>query len=195
MARFRNTGQPDWDWWRELWGDPGETLRAVGADEAGSLVDVGCGDGYFTIRAAERCDGPVYGVDLDGDLLADLRARAADAGVDVIAIRGDARDLPDLLPTTVDVALFANAFHGVDDKVEFAGGVRDALVDGGRFAVVNWRPLPREETVVGGEPRGPPTELRLTPTETREAVEAAGFDHVEIVDLPPYHYGAVFERT
>ena len=40
----------------------------------------------------------------------------------------------------------------------------------GRFAVVNWRPVPRVETRVRGEPRGPATGMRLSPEHTRAQV-------------------------
>ena len=45
------------------------------------------------------------------------------------------------------------------------------------------------------EPRGPPAGLRMTPDETIEAVEPAGFETAEPVELDPYHYGVVFRRT
>ena len=47
MDRFRNTGQPDRDWWTALWPDPEGTLREVGID-GGILADAACGDGHFT---------------------------------------------------------------------------------------------------------------------------------------------------
>ncbi len=43
-----------------------------------------------------------------------------------------------------------------------------------------------------GEPRGPETELRMSPEQTIKAVESGGFTFKELVDVPPYHYGAVF---
>jgi hypothetical protein len=46
-----------------------------------------------------------------------------------------------------------------------------------------------------GKPRGPATALRLSVEETRAMVEAEGFETVETVGLPPWHYGAVFRRT
>jgi SAM-dependent methyltransferase len=194
MAHFQNTRQPDRDWWSELWDDPDATLRALGVDDATSVLDVGCGDGFFTIPLAERVDGPVYALDLDLDHLDCVRTEATEAGVDVHTVAGDARDLPSLLSDRVDYVLLANTFHGVDDPKALAATVRDVLEDGGRFGVVNWHDLPREETTVAGEVRGPPEELRLSPEATREAIEPAGFDHVETVELPPYHYGVVFER-
>jgi hypothetical protein len=45
-----------------------------------------------------------------------------------------------------------------------------------------------------GEPRGPKTGLRMSPQETREAAEAGGLVLKHIVEIPPYHYGAVFQR-
>ena len=45
-----------------------------------------------------------------------------------------------------------------------------------------------------GEPRGPKTELRLSPQQTIAAVEAGGLKLARLIELPPYHYGAIFER-
>jgi predicted methyltransferase len=88
----------------------------------------------------------------------------------------------------------ANAFHGVLEKTRLARSVANALGPRGLFAIVNWHARPREQTTISGEPRGPATELRMTPEVTRAAVEQAGFELRQIVELPPYHYGAVFEK-
>jgi hypothetical protein len=34
----------------------------------------------------------------------------------------------------------------------------------------------------------------MSPEQTRVAVEPAGFELGRVVELPPYHYGAVFAR-
>jgi hypothetical protein len=73
--------------------------------------------------------------------------------------------------------------------------VRDVLKPGGRFAIVNWNPRPREQTTVLGEPRGPRTELRVSVRQTVEAVVEGGLKPAGVVELPPYHYGALFERS
>jgi hypothetical protein len=49
--------------------------------------------------------------------------------------------------------------------------------------------------MVLGEPRGPKTELRVSPEQTIAAIEGAELKLSRIVELPPYHYGAVFERV
>jgi hypothetical protein len=63
----------------------------------------------------------------------------------------------------------------------------------GLFAVVNWHPAGREDTPVLGQPRGPNAATRMSPQSVAAVVEPAGFRLVRIVDLPPYHYGALFE--
>ncbi|VTT88360.1 SAM-dependent methyltransferase [Halorubrum sp. DM2] len=198
MERFRNTGQPDWDWWGRVWPTPGETLRDLGVEPGNRVAEIGSGNGYFALPAARIADpGPVYAVDVDGDLLAELDALADAQGIENLrTVEGDARDLPGLLPESVDVALLLNAFHGIPEPQAVVAGIAETVDDGGRFVVVNWRDRPREETVIGGEPRGPPTDRRLSPVATREAVEAAGPDLtlVREVDLPPFHYALVFER-
>lgn len=54
---------------------------------------------------------------------------------------------------------------------------------------------PREETTVLGQPRGPKTEMRMTPTEVAGAAEPVGLKLASVVELPPYHYGALFVKA
>ncbi|MDG5760131.1 class I SAM-dependent methyltransferase [Natronococcus sp. A-GB1] len=197
MDPFRNTGQPDWDWWGKLWPTPGATLRRLGIDRGTTLAEVGSGDGYFALPAARIVEpAPVYAVDLEPDLLAALDEVASAQGIEnVHTIRGDARDLDEILPEPVEAVILANAFHGVDDYDRLLEAVANSLRPGGSFVVVNWADRPREETTVVGEARGPPTELRVGPDETRKVVlEHGGFAVDRALELPPYHYGLVFER-
>jgi hypothetical protein len=63
------------------------------------------------------------------------------------------------------------------------------------FAIVNWHAKPREETTVLGEPRGPATELRMTPQQTIATVEPSGLILRDQIEVSPYHYAAVFEQA
>jgi hypothetical protein len=73
--------------------------------------------------------------------------------------------------------------------------VKAVLKPGGRFAIVNWHDRPRERTTILGEPRGPKTELRLTPERSIEAVKIDWLKTSMLIEIPPYHYGAIFERS
>ena len=186
---------PTAGWWEALWPDPAGVLVAVGVEPAMEVIDLCSGDGWFTLQIA-RIARRVIAIDIDPDLLEVTRHRLAESGVtNCRFVAGDAYDLARLVPEPVDFVFLANAFHGVPDRPRLARAVREVLKPGGRLAIVNWHRRPREETVVLGEPRGPNTELRLSPKQTVEAVEASGLRHIALIDIPPYHYGAVFERS
>src|SRR5438309_8609780 len=52
--------------------------------------------------------------------------------------------------------------------------------------------VPREETRVFGQPRGPRTEMRMEARDVAVIVEPAGLSPNRTVEFPPYHYGAMF---
>jgi ubiquinone/menaquinone biosynthesis C-methylase UbiE len=121
------------------------------------------------------------------------RAKVASTeATNCVFVKGDAYEVSKYVPWRADLVLIANTFHGVPDKQRLATAVARVLKPAGRFVVVNWHRRPREETVVLGQPRGPKTEMRMTPGDVAAAVEPAGFKLARVVELQPYHYGAVF---
>lgn len=191
---FSGTEMPTAGWWPALWPDPANVLRAIGLMPGMDVLDLCCGDGWFTLPIA-RTARQVVAVDLDSGLLEVARRRLDEAGiVNCDYVADDAYEIATLVPQRLDLVFLANAFHGVPDRLRLARAVRQVLKPSGRFTVVNWHPQPRETTTVLGEPRGPRTELRMSADQTIAAVEPAGLKLVHVVELPPYHYGAVFER-
>ena len=193
---FPAASMPDRDWWSALWPDPEGVLRRIGVRPGMAVLDLCCGDGYFTARLAKIVGGHVYALDLDPGMIEQARVETARLGAAVRQwIVADARLMAKLVPEKVDYVLIANTFHGVPDQPGLARAVADVLGPEGLFAIVNWHPIPRERTPVLDRPRGPKTEMRMAPETARAVVEPAGFRLARVVELPPYHYGAVFERV
>lgn len=192
---FPATAMPDPDWWLALWPRPADVLAALGVGPGMEIaVDLCCGDGLFTLPLAALAQR-VVAIDLDRQLLAAAQGRAEAAGVtNCEFVEGDAYDVAGLVGRPADVVLIANTFHGVPDQRRLARAVWAELRPGGRLLVVNWHKRPREETTVLGQPRGPRTDLRMSPAEVEAVGAAAGLRLVRVVELPPYHYGAVFEK-
>jgi SAM-dependent methyltransferase len=190
---FEGTEMPTAGWWEALWPDPAGVLASVGLKPGMEVIDLCSGDGWFTLQIA-KIARHVAAIDIDPTLLEVARERLKEAGVtNCRFIAGDAYDIRQLWPELVDLVFMANAFHGVPDPARLATAVKAALKPSGRFAIVNWHARPREETTVLGEPRGPNTKLRLKPQKTIEAVKIDGLNFLMLVEIPPYHYGTIFE--
>ena len=191
---FQGTEMPTAGWWEALWPDPAAVLAAVGLRSGMNVIDLCSGDGWFTLQIA-KVARHVSAIDIDPNLLEVARHRLLESGITNCGfIAGDAYDIAKLAGPA-DFVFLANAFHGVPDRSRLAQAVGGALKADGYFAVVNWHKHPREQTPILGEPRGPKTELRMSPEETTKSVEGRGLKFTKIVEVPPYHYGIVFQRV
>lgn len=191
---FQGTEMPTAGWWEALWPDPAGVLAAVGLRPGMDVIDLCAGDGWFTLQIA-KVARHVSAIDIDPNLLEVARHRLLESGVtNCKFIAGDAYDIA-RLTAPADFVFMANAFHGVPDRARLARAVKNALKADGSFVIVNWHKRPREETPILGEPRGPKTELRMSPEETIKSVEGRGLKFTKIVEVPPYHYGVVFKRS
>jgi protein-L-isoaspartate O-methyltransferase len=191
---FKGTEMPTAGWWEALWPEPAMVLAQVGITAGMNVIDLCSGDGWFTLQIA-RLAREVTSIDIDRSFLDLARVRLTENGIaNCMFVEGNADDVDRLIAQPVDFVFMANAFHGVPEGTRLARAAAKALVPEGHFAIVNWHARPREQTTILGEPRGPATELRMTPEATRVAVEPAGFELHRLVELPPYHYGAIFEK-
>ncbi|WP_427894522.1 class I SAM-dependent methyltransferase [Kribbella sp. GL6] len=122
----------------QLW-EVGERLvRRVGIGRGEDVLDVGCGTGNAALRAA-AAGGKVVGVDLTPELFPAGQALAAEAGVEVEWVEGDAEELP-WADESFDVVL---STFGVMFAPRHAVAARElvrVLRPGGRFGCTCWTP-------------------------------------------------------
>ena len=186
---------PEAGWWEALWPDPARVLIESGLSAGATAVDLCAGNGWFTLPMA-RIARHVIAIDIDSELLQLARRRVREAGMTNCKFTvADAYDLSKIVDTPVDFVFLANAFHGVPDRTRLCNCVARILAPGGQFAIVNWHQRSRQETAVLGEPRGPMTELRMSPETTTAAVEQSDFRLVRVVEIPPHHYSAIFQTA
>ncbi len=70
---------PDPGWWEALWPDPTKVLRDVGVTPGMDVVDLCCGDGWFTFPLS-RIARSVIAIDIDAALLEAAKVRMAERG-------------------------------------------------------------------------------------------------------------------
>jgi SAM-dependent methyltransferase len=120
----------------DLWPLGERIVQLAGVDAGEDVLDVGCGTGNAAIRAGQK-GARVVGVDLTPELFEAGRREAAEHGVEVEWVEGDAEALP-FEDECFDVVLstFGAIFAPRHDVT--ARELARVLRPGGRLAMFNW---------------------------------------------------------
>jgi len=112
-------------------------LERIGVEPGVRLLDVGTGSGGNVAIPAARLGAEVVGVDLTPELFEHARRRAAEAGVEVSWIEGDAQDLPFADASFDRVTSTFGAMFAPDHARAAAELVR-VCRPGGRIIMTTW---------------------------------------------------------
>ncbi len=152
--------------------------------ESGTTVaDIGAGEGYYTVRLAERVgeDGRVLAQDIDREALQRLGQRIDRERLENISIKLGQPDDPQLPVDSFDRIFLVHMYHEVTEPYAFLWRMWPALNEAGQIIVVDVdRPVNRH---------GIPPALLFC------EFEAVGFRLVEFIERPDIRgYFARFER-
>jgi ubiquinone/menaquinone biosynthesis C-methylase UbiE len=116
-------------------------MRLVGNPAGKIVIDVACGEGFYTRMIRRRGAAKVTGVDLSKKMIQLARAREAEQRLGIDYIVGDGGNLG--LPADYDLAVaayFLNYAHNRKELIAMCSGVARCLKPGGRFVTVNSNP-------------------------------------------------------
>ena len=104
-----------------------------------TVADIGAGEGYYTVRLAERvgADGRVLAQDIDPDALQRLGARVERERLDNVSIKLGAPDDPRLPDNSFDRIFLVHMYHEVREPYAFLWRMWPALREGGQVIVVD----------------------------------------------------------
>jgi ubiquinone/menaquinone biosynthesis C-methylase UbiE len=117
-----------------------QTVMDLADVRAGATVaDIGAGEGYYTVRLAERVGkkGRVLAQDIDGDAVRRLGQRVERERLDNVSIKLGAPDDPRLPAGSFDRVFLIHMYHEVTEPYAFLWRLRPALRKGGRVVVVD----------------------------------------------------------
>ena len=161
--------------------DPDLVFEALGLKKGDVVLDLGCGPGDYSLRAAGnvRHSGKVYALDRDQYLLDGLAAEADAQRIwNIETILADmTRPLP-IDDDRIDVCLLFTVLHILQlsaSERSLFHEIRRVLKPAGRVAVIECK---KEE-----QPFGPPMDRRLSPDEIEQSVHKFGFDQPDFTDL------------
>lgn len=140
---LEDAGCPWWICWtfdnplRRLIHNPREILQDL-INEGDTALDIGCGEGYFTIDMARLAGkaGRVIAIDLQEHMLMVLRRRAKRAGMSdsIVLVLANPDKLNSAYPA--DFAQMFWMLHEVSDKRRILTDLFAVMKPGGRFLIV-----------------------------------------------------------
>jgi ubiquinone/menaquinone biosynthesis C-methylase UbiE len=155
-------------------GSEAQRLVEVLALKPGDRVaEIGAGDGDLTVEVA-RILGPggrVFSTELDPRRLRDIRSAVASAGLQNVTVVEAGERTTNLPRGCCDAIFMRQVYHHIGDRRSFNRSLRESLVPGGRFAVIDFAP---GRFLSGGH--------GASADEVIQQVTAAGFEHVRTVD-------------
>jgi ubiquinone/menaquinone biosynthesis C-methylase UbiE len=176
---------------RKQWHNPETILKCADATKGMTMADLGSGPGFFTIPMAQITGekGLVYAVDSDQNMLDSLKENIAKSGVNPQVIKIVNSDVchTGISKESVDLVLFANVLHEVDDRKAFFQEVKRISKRTAYIIDVDWKKIKTEH--------GPPLKSRLSEDEAKRILSESGFTVVKQTDAGPYHYELVCKRT
>jgi predicted methyltransferase len=121
---------------RDTWQKPGELIRLMKVKPGSRVADVGCHEGYMTVKLAASVgtSGKVYAVDVEESKLARLQANLSERGLDnaetILGAYGNPR-----LPQDLDAVLILDAYHEMDEHQEILSHILRSLKPEGRLVI------------------------------------------------------------
>ena len=190
---------PDWQQWVNRFERPGREVydrrhAIVDASCIGpgmTVADIGAGTGLFTRLFARRvgANGKVYAVDISRTFVDNIVRESEDMGLtNVVGVVNSARNV--FLPAeSIDVAFVADTYHHFEYPRSMLASIRNALFDGGKMIVIDFRRDPRvsSDWVM--------KHVRADRETVIKEIESAGFELIEEKPLLRSNYYLVFRKT
>ena len=168
---------------RDGWQKPHEVIKALALKPDAVVADIGAGTGYFAVRFARMLpQGKIYAADIEPDMVRHLAQRAKrEQLANVFAIQSATDDAR--LPEKVDLALFVDTYHHIDDRSRYFARLKGTLAPQGRVAIVDFT---MDSEI------GPPPRARVTPEQVKRELAKAGYELAGEHDFLPNQYFLVF---
>lgn len=164
-------------------------LTNLGVRTGMTICDMGCGNGFHTLRMAEMTGkkGLVYGVDVQPEMLGLLRERMEEDVIEnIVPILGSFHN-PRLPPDSIDLILLVDVYHEFSHPEEMLAAMRKSLKPDGVIVMVEYR----EE-----DPEVPIKKLhKMSKDQINLELEANGFKLVKEFDNLPWQHMMFYGKT
>ena len=165
---------------RDAYQQPEKVLEFLGDLQGQTIMDIGAGSGYFSVKLAEK-GAKVIAADVDDEFQEFLQRRIEKNNLDNIETRKIPYDSPNLKKEEVDMVLIVNTYHHIENRLEYFTKVKKGTKPEGQLVIIDFF---KSEI-----PVGPPLGHRLPIDVVVNELKKADYNSFEVnVDLLPYQY-------
>jgi len=150
-----------------------KTLMDASLKKEMTFADVGSGNGYFTLPAADIVGdkGKVFALDISSEMLEDMNTRIKDKNkTNIEVIKTEENNLK-IVKESVDLAFSCNVVHEAKDLDLFLKEIKRILKSKGRIAIIDWEKTDSDF--------GPPKEHRLDKSIIINVLKNIGFKYIK----------------
>lgn len=167
---------------RRQWQDPEAILKEIGLKPGLTIVDAGCGGGFFILPAA-RLTGPsgkVLGLDINAAGIEEVRRQADLEGLTNLELKVGAAEENILCRGCADIVFLGIVLHDFQDPGQVLRNAYLMLKPGGLLANLDWRKITMK--------LGPPLAKRFDEETASRLINQAGFKIESVRNSGLYHY-------
>lgn len=180
--------------------DADEIIQELNFKGNETFMDLGCGDGYISIKAIDKYlpEGTVYAIDIFDESINALKQYKNKNNIgNLIPIKADvSKGIPTIADGSIDVILMLNVFHGFRES-EIRSDVIEELIRlikcDGKITIMDFKPIELQ--------KGPPVDIKYSPEELEEIFCSFGLKKVylnedigEEIPEGKSHYLIIFEK-
>lgn len=145
---------------------PDILLKKLAIRPGSTILDLGCGNGFFTFPAAAAMgEGMVIAADLSEPMLNLLRQRDVPDNVQVLQVEEVKMEVDD---NSVDAVVMIALYHEFKDPLENLAEIKRTLKAEGKILILDWDPAAEKE-------RGPGKAHRVSMEKALSDLQTAGF--------------------
>ena len=145
-------------------------------------MDIGCGEGFFSVLAAKKVGttGKVYAVDVDASAIEKLEQKTEAEGLKNIVTKiGKAEDTV-FCQGCADFIFYGMDLHDFSDPDKVLRNAKQMIKTNGQLIDLDWKKMNMSF--------GPPVTIRFNEEKASDLLRSAGFTVTDIRDIGPYHY-------